>query len=483
MDDAFIVYRYAANLAAGQGFAFNPGERVEGVSCFLWTLALVPAAWLGLGLPDASRWLTAAAGLALLALFPGTSARLRGAPRPDAGDWIAAGLVAVQPAFAYWSVGALETVPYALLWLLALRDGARERERGGLRSAGWAGLACLTRPEAPLLALALGLERLGWPRPRRAADALAWLSLVAAIFLPFLAFRWLYFGDWLPNTYYAKAGGGLAVTLAAGLGYGAAFLADWVPGFGARGAAPAALGALVAGALLVRGLALPRTRAPAALCSALALAVLLEGGDWMPLSRFFVPALPWLTWLAVDAGRSLARRRPGWRPALAALATLFAASQVARGLAERAEMIAHQAGYDRAHGAIAAELARRARPGDAVALMDVGRIGFETGLRVIDISGLTDRDVARAPGTFLDKHYPVAWILDREPRFVVLAEGFRIDARIARDPRFRREYRPVASRRSRLYPLVVFERVAPAASSRSKTQKTEPSSKRIGASR
>ena len=37
-DDAFITYRYARNLARGEGLVFNPGERVEGYTNFLWTV-------------------------------------------------------------------------------------------------------------------------------------------------------------------------------------------------------------------------------------------------------------------------------------------------------------------------------------------------------------------------------------------------------------------------------------------------------------
>src|SRR5437762_4452372 len=81
VDDAFIVYRYAANVARGEGFVFNPGERVEGVTCFLWALALVPAAALGLPLPQVAPILTGIAGLATLALLPGLAARLDGRSR------------------------------------------------------------------------------------------------------------------------------------------------------------------------------------------------------------------------------------------------------------------------------------------------------------------------------------------------------------------------------------------------------------------
>ena len=43
-DDAYISFRYAANLNHGLGLVYNAGERVEGYSNFLWTL------WCALGL-------------------------------------------------------------------------------------------------------------------------------------------------------------------------------------------------------------------------------------------------------------------------------------------------------------------------------------------------------------------------------------------------------------------------------------------------
>ena len=37
-DDAMISMRYARNLANGFGLVWNPGERVEGYTNFLWTI-------------------------------------------------------------------------------------------------------------------------------------------------------------------------------------------------------------------------------------------------------------------------------------------------------------------------------------------------------------------------------------------------------------------------------------------------------------
>ncbi len=39
-DDAFISFRYVRNLIEGHGLVFNPGERVEGYTNFLWVLEL-----------------------------------------------------------------------------------------------------------------------------------------------------------------------------------------------------------------------------------------------------------------------------------------------------------------------------------------------------------------------------------------------------------------------------------------------------------
>ena len=39
-DDAYISYRYAENFIQGNGLVFNPGERVEGYTNFLWIILL-----------------------------------------------------------------------------------------------------------------------------------------------------------------------------------------------------------------------------------------------------------------------------------------------------------------------------------------------------------------------------------------------------------------------------------------------------------
>src|SRR5207249_6179144 len=67
-DDSFIAYRYAANLARGQGLVFNPGERVEGYTCFLWVVMLSGVIAAGLDVVLWSQLLGALAALGTVAI-------------------------------------------------------------------------------------------------------------------------------------------------------------------------------------------------------------------------------------------------------------------------------------------------------------------------------------------------------------------------------------------------------------------------------
>jgi hypothetical protein len=54
-DDAYISFRYARNWTDGLGLVFNPGERVEGYTNFLWTVLLGSLHRMGADLPATAR--------------------------------------------------------------------------------------------------------------------------------------------------------------------------------------------------------------------------------------------------------------------------------------------------------------------------------------------------------------------------------------------------------------------------------------------
>ena len=84
-DDAFISLRYAANLLAGHGLVFNPGERVEGFTSPLWTLLLAGFGACGFDLLEAARALGLLCSILTLPNHLLASTPVRGDPadRPD----------------------------------------------------------------------------------------------------------------------------------------------------------------------------------------------------------------------------------------------------------------------------------------------------------------------------------------------------------------------------------------------------------------
>src|SRR5205809_7032221 len=63
-DDPYITYRYASNVASGNGFVFNVGERVQSTTTPLFALILAAGALVGL---DSSTLGYVLSGLCLLA--------------------------------------------------------------------------------------------------------------------------------------------------------------------------------------------------------------------------------------------------------------------------------------------------------------------------------------------------------------------------------------------------------------------------------
>jgi len=66
IDDAYITYRYSENIANGLGFVFNPGERVEGTSTFLFTVLLALASLLRQNIELTARCLGTISFVALI---------------------------------------------------------------------------------------------------------------------------------------------------------------------------------------------------------------------------------------------------------------------------------------------------------------------------------------------------------------------------------------------------------------------------------
>ena len=187
--------------------------------------------------------------------------------------------------FALWAFAGLETPLFTFLLLAALTahwfEERREVEQPWLSAMALL-LAALTRPDGVLIWLfiaawkLLGPSRLSWHQ---------WLLWACAFLLPFAAYwawRWTYYGDFFPNTYYLKSGGGEQF-----YERGARYLRDFVVVYSVW----------LSLASIACVLAERAQRYRPASCGLLFLIVWLayvaySGGDWMPYYRFMMPVLP-----------------------------------------------------------------------------------------------------------------------------------------------------------------------------------------------
>lgn len=329
IDDAFITFRYARNLADGNGLVFNLGERVEGATSLSWTLLLAFVETLRLPVEPAAFVL--GVSFALLAL---REAYLLGRGLgASAGACLAAvALVAVHGRFWLVAANGLEGGLFAFLVVLVARKTIEEADT---RLIGvFLGLLFMTRPESlVLLPIVAGYQLLGASgsgdstkaRTRAVTLSVATLAVVGAVTI----WRLGYYGALLPNSVAAKSAVSagtetLLANLVSGLSYTVRFEIAH---------APLILGAAIA--LVLR----PANRA-LWFCLLVVVselpAVFVNGGDWMPHYRLltvFAPVLAAPLALSLSSAfedwdtSGSARRRSAWVLAVLTVSAVFMLSR------------------------------------------------------------------------------------------------------------------------------------------------------------
>jgi arabinofuranosyltransferase len=208
LDDAWIHFQFARNLAGGDGFSFNPGEPTAGSTAPLWTVLLSAVYLVGGRFPAAGQALSAVCFLLTIAGTYWLAKRIAGSSWPA---WIAAAVVALNGRMVWAALSAQETCLFAALSLLAIGCQLSDQREGRyrLRTAVLFAAAALSRPEGYLLFVLSIVDFLvRRARRRQPADGrwpLAPALLFTALVLPYLAFSLTTGGHLLPNTYHAKA--------------------------------------------------------------------------------------------------------------------------------------------------------------------------------------------------------------------------------------------------------------------------------------
>lgn len=458
IDDAYISYRYAWNLAHGNGLVYNPGEVVEGYTNFLWTLI---SAWaIAFGLHPAGITLGANVGLGqgLIALTYYLGTKL--SRQMHIWPLFAAGLLAVDAGLiTYASRGSgMEAMLFAtltlagitLLWLDSDARAPVWRLLGGVALA----LASLTRPEG-LLVAALLLSVRAWQdhRAGRRAWRLAGAALLPYILVvvPYQAWRIGFYGYLLPNTFYTKTGATLAIVMR-GLEYCWAFCIEhWL------------ITALLLAGLLTWALNWYSSRsnranragtasrdkvehwanslnmALVALVAGYTLYIIAVGGDVFSGWRFFVPLLAPLVLLAQESTRAtLARLRQSSRLkrdfvlVLACVTAIYMALSlyIERPNGELEVATNGSTVWLERWGSSALWFRDNTPEGTWLASPAAGAVAYYSQRPVLDMLGLNDVHIGHlqvaslGSGTAGHEKEDPAYVLQRQPSYIIPSGGY-----------------------------------------------------------
>ena len=411
-DDAFISFRYARNFASGLGLSYNPGESppVEGYTNLLWVLCMALVERIG---ADPTVWSRALSLSSAIALFLWVGRHVQ--RTVDARLWILVPTLlfcATLPSIDVWATSGLAVMPMSLCLFGVYDRLLRDPERAyGFQAGLLACAAALLRADGLVyLAIILALCTATALIQRRMSLAKALVvcgGMLAFCVGAHFAWRYSYYGDWLPNTARVKAISGDAAARAArherGLGYVVTYYmtvssAILVPLASLAFLRMSETRRVVAHALLFLGAA--------------SVYAVLAGGDFMAFGRFLVPAMPFLTLLfAVLVKRTYAR---------AGMVAAGLASLACVGLSLLPSFDVHifpKSAFDRFHFRWNDVVKKRqsefrrwidmdknarqwvqfgimlphvTEPKDSIVRGGIGAIGYYSGLRIYDTFGLTN---------------------------------------------------------------------------------------------
>ncbi len=403
-DDAYISFRYAENLFAGNGLVFNFGEYVEGYSNLLYTLLITPGFLLGKDyiypLSIGINCILLAASLYLYWKFSRETIGLRSA---NLGVF----LLAANPwIWANASTG-LETILILFVTLGLWVSTERYKEMGSMgffiAILSFSIISVLSRVDGfipPLIsALYLFIRK-------SKKDGILVIIFVAGCMALYTVFRFFYYDDFIANTFYVKVSGGLTDRFSRGLDF---------------------LGQnLIKTGLIIAALALyfhflrndpsqstlERTSFAALFLVYWVSYLVYIGGD-IYYERFIVPIIPFIVYIALSNGDRFKKLHLYIVTVLIYFAPIYYASKDGRfeWSSPKYDMWVSLGKY-----------LGEAPKGSTLAIDAAGKVPFFSGLPTIDILGLNDKHIGkiRPTRTGMPGHekFDPDYVLGRAPTYI-----------------------------------------------------------------
>lgn len=455
-DDAYISFRYVKNFVEGNGLVFNAGERVEGYTNFLWVVLLSAFALVKINIELISQILSVAFGSLniILVFLIAQSIKIidetGGKPVDEKTkkyfDLVPSVMTAFTGAYAFWAVSGMETSMFIFFLLLSIYFYLHPKDKKGINSRLGISLllASLTRPEGIILAgflylhkfIWLAINRKGIENPKRllTKTVLPEIAVFALPYLAYILFRFIYYGYFLPNTFYAKTGFSM-VYIITGI--------DYVFGF-AKAYLLYGIIALCPLLLLQKKMARFEVTFLLGFVFLYSFYVVFVGGDVLQLYRFMLPVLPLFFILWSLFLYSLILLIPREKKIFNLTAYFLIAVSVgiamynylgAKNEIERIQVLEiNLVEKMRIQAKWFEDEQLETGKNVTVALSTIGAFSYFSNTTVIDLLGLTDSNIAHNPVEqkeisgdssvgWKERHYNAAYILKRKPDFILFSTG------------------------------------------------------------
>jgi hypothetical protein len=425
IDDAFISFRYARNFAEGLGLVFNPGEKVEGYTNFLWTFILGLCSKLGFDLPTISVILASLFALGTLAIFGMLMLRwLDNHPREGLLASLPLILFAAMGSQARFAVSGMETLLFVFLLTLAIYLFLYSHP---VFAGIVFGLTALTRPEGLMyFGIAIAFEILfsretPITNENRFRQAFYLLISFLAIYFPYFLWRYFYYGFVFPNTFYAKASGFDIDRMLRGWQNLTWILSRWNI-------------FLILGLAMIAAINMFKKRNLIFIIGIVVVTFIyfiVVGGDFVVWfgPRFLMPALTVLLLLSVEGLWLLLSklRLTGWiaKGVFAGITIILLYNAIWFSWPEKLDRMTLFANQMRSWKEIGAWMSSSMPKGTTVAVDAVGLIPYYSNFYSIDMFGLTDQYIAhkvmpaQTVVTTAHEKFDPEYILERDPDCIV----------------------------------------------------------------
>jgi len=318
--------------------------------------------------------------------------------------------------FSYWASSGLETGCFSFCLVSTVWLYGRRSNLFPLLGI----LATLVRPEGLLIFSAIVIYDIVFSR-KLSHYLLYSIVLYLILLLPFVGFKYFYFGQLLPNPFFAKAGFGFD-RLSDGIIYLKRYAGHYL-GFGL----------FLIPILWAMRKSIIYYRLIPGLVIVYGIYILWVGGDVLKVHRFVVPIMPLMALLITIGFTNLLKNKKlaivglvvviGWQVVMPYefIQTYYTSE---KRLVDRMSLIARK-------------LNDADQTDFSLAASTIGAVSYYLpGHKVIDMLGLTDSTIARHPEegideiktTWKERHFNTSYLLTRQPDYILFSTGSKPSA-------------------------------------------------------